>query len=140
MVARRVVSHQWRSAGRVRRLRFKAQGQRIAAPPGPDAIAVERAEHRLVRRAVDELGDTDREVLLLSAWEGLTHAEIAQVIGCSHAAADKRVARAKARLAHRYEVLAADVDADTAVPDGTTRRTTPDHRSPVRARKGGGDA
>jgi DNA-directed RNA polymerase specialized sigma24 family protein len=44
-------------------------------------------------------------VLLLSAWEGLSHREIAEVIGCSQAAVDKRMVRAKKRLAKQYEAM-----------------------------------
>ena len=128
-VARRVVGHQWRSAGRARRLARKAGAIRVVPPTGPDATAIEEAEHQLVREAVMTLGDNDREVLLLSAWEGLTHPEIAEVIGCSVAAVDKRAARAKVRLAERYESLAGS---DGREPD------SPATRSPVRARKGGG--
>lgn len=128
-VARRVVSHQWRGAGRARRLARRAGALRAIPPPGPDSQTVERAEHQLVREAVMSLGENDREVLLLSAWEGLTHPEIAETLGCSVSAVDKRVARAKVRLAHRYESLAGSEPA-TEQPPMT--------RSPVRAPKGGG--
>jgi RNA polymerase sigma-70 factor (ECF subfamily) len=131
-VARRVVSHQWRGAGRARRLAEKAGALPTLMAPGPDVVAASRDEHRLVRQAVMGLAEMDREVLLLSAWEGLTHAEIAEVVGCSHAAADKRVARAKTRLARQYESLG------SSIPDVVEE--PPMKRSPVRARKGGGDA
>jgi len=131
-VARRVVSHQWRGAGRARRLAEKAGALPAVPAPGPDVVAASRAEHRLVRQAVMRLGENDREVLLLSAWEGLNHAEIAEVVGCSLAAADKRVARARTRLARQYESLAGS-------NHGADVEETPMKRSPVRARKGGGD-
>lgn len=104
-VARRVLSHHRRSADRSRRLATKASAVRPLAPPGPDAEAVDRADRQLVRDAVQRLGDIDREALLLAAWEGLSHAEIATVLGCSQAAADKRVARAKVRLAREYAAI-----------------------------------
>lgn len=132
-VARRVVSHEWRGRGRARRLAEKAGSQRIVPAPEPDVVAVESTEHQLVRDAVMTLNEMDREVLLLSAWEGLTHGEIAEALGCSQAAVDKRVARAKSRLARQYELLAGTDPGNTSDSPSTTR-------FPVRARKEGGDA
>jgi RNA polymerase sigma-70 factor (ECF subfamily) len=132
-VARRVLSHQWRSERRARRLVEKAGLLRQIHPVTPEVATVASAEQQLVRDAVTSLRDADRDVLLLSAWEGLTHAEIAEVLNISTAAVDKRVTRAKARLAERYESLA-----------GTDRPTTgadePATSSPVRAQEGGGDS
>ena len=131
-VARRVVSHHRRGARRARRLAEKAGALPALTQSGPDVVAATRDEHRLVRQAVMGLGEMDREVLMLSAWEGLTHAEIAEVVGCSHAAADKRVARAKTRLARQYESLGGS---DPDVGEVPAMK-----RSPVRARKGSEDA
>ena len=132
-VARRVLGHQWRSTSRVRRLSGKVAALPVEPQPGPEAIAQSSAEHCLVREAVMGLRPIDREVLLLSAWEGLTHVEIAEATGLSHAAVDKRVARAKVRLAQRYETLAGDGPQERTAPSGISR-------SPVRARKGGGQS
>jgi RNA polymerase sigma-70 factor, ECF subfamily len=55
--------------------------------------------------AFRSLSDADREVLRLAAWEGLTVAAIATVIGCSAVAAKARLYRARQRLARK---LAAD--------------------------------
>ena len=131
-VARRVLSHRWRSERRARRLAEKAGVLRQVVPATPEVATVASFEQQLVREAVMSLRTTDREVLLLSAWEGLTHPEIAEVLDVSVAAVDKRVTRAKARLAERYESLAgADRD---EIPTG--RPATP---SPVRAQRGGGE-
>ncbi len=102
-VARNVVSHHWRSSQRSRRLALKVGGVRRPDEPGPEVVVVERSEYAAVRVAIAELRPSDQEVLMLSAWEGLSHREIADVIGCSQAAADKRLVRAKARLAKQYE-------------------------------------
>lgn len=104
-VARNVVSHHWRSAGRARRLTEKVAGLSRPSAPAPETVVVERAEYAAVRDAVAQLRPADQEVLLLSAWEGLSHREIADVIGCSQAAVDKRMVRAKARLAKQYESM-----------------------------------
>lgn len=104
-VARNVVSHHWRSARRKRRLAEKVGAVRSLPVPGPDTVVIERSEYATIRQAIAELRPADREVLLLSAWEGLSHREIAGVVGCSQAAVDKRMVRAKARLAKRYEAI-----------------------------------
>ena len=48
--------------------------------------------------ALARLGRRDREVLMLTAWEGLTPKETATALGCTHAAARMRLSRAKRRL------------------------------------------
>ena len=76
------------------------------------------------RDAVGQLRISDREVLLLSAWEGLSHGQIAEVLGLSQAAIDKRLSRAKQRLAKKYQAR--------------TRFNM--HRPPASAAGGGGSA
>jgi RNA polymerase sigma-70 factor (ECF subfamily) len=105
-VARRVLSHQRRGAGRRRRLAGRVAGLGEPPAPGPELVVVERHEYSQVRAAVGRLKPLDREVLLLAAWEGLSHRQIAEVLGCSQAAVDKRMVRAKARLAKQYQTLA----------------------------------
>lgn len=104
-VARRVLSHQRRSAQRAGRLARRVAGVHEPPSPTPDTVVVQRQEYSHVRQAVARLKPADREVLLLSAWEGLSHREIATVLGCSQAAVDKRLVRAKRRLARQYEVM-----------------------------------
>lgn len=53
----------------------------------------------LVGTALMQLGERDREVLLLSAGESLVPAQIAMVLGCSRTAAAVRLHRARRRLA-----------------------------------------
>ncbi len=103
--ARHVLSHHWRRAGRATRLASKVGSMRRLSDPGPEMVVIERSEHVAVRQAVASLRPADREVLMLSAWEGLTHREIAAVVGCSQAAVDKRMTRAKTRLADRYRAM-----------------------------------
>jgi RNA polymerase sigma-70 factor (ECF subfamily) len=55
---------------------------------------------RRVRRAVAELPDADREVLLMRAFEGLSNHEAAAVLGIDPGTASKRHGRALLRL-HR---------------------------------------
>jgi RNA polymerase sigma-70 factor (ECF subfamily) len=84
---------------------------------------VQRQEYDTVIEAIRGLGADDREMLLLSAWEGLTHAEIAEAMDYSLAAVDKRLARAKERLRRQYEA-----------------RTHVGRRPPTRTTKGGDGA
>ena len=65
-----------------------------AAPAG------EAAE---VLRAIGELGEDDRELLLLVSWEGLAPSEAARVLGISALAARSRLHRARRRLRHLME-------------------------------------
>lgn len=51
-----------------------------------------------IRQALDALSDADREVLRLIAWEELSHAEAAAVLGCSENAVAIRVHRARDRF------------------------------------------
>jgi RNA polymerase sigma-70 factor (ECF subfamily) len=51
-----------------------------------------------VSEALRSLAPRDRDVLALSAWEGLRAEEIAVVVGCSPAAARVRLHRARRRL------------------------------------------
>ncbi|MBS1893686.1 MAG: sigma-70 family RNA polymerase sigma factor [Actinobacteria bacterium] len=60
-----------------------------AAPAG------EAAE---VLRAIGELGEEDRELLLLVSWEGLSPSEAGRVLGVSALAARSRLHRARRKL------------------------------------------
>ena len=48
--------------------------------------------------ALARLKDNERELLLLVAWDGLTHEEAAKVLGISRSAFTKRFGRARSRL------------------------------------------
>ena len=50
-----------------------------------------------LRIALAALSDTDRELLLLVAWDGLSPAEAGQVLGLSGVASRSRLHRARAR-------------------------------------------
>jgi RNA polymerase sigma-70 factor (ECF subfamily) len=52
------------------------------------------------------LGDADREILRLVAWEGLPFRDVARVLDVSPVAARVRFHRAKARLAARLDAAA----------------------------------
>lgn len=56
--------------------------------------------------AFNALGERDREVLRLVAWEGLSLADAATVLDCSAVACRVRFHRAKSRLASRLDAAA----------------------------------
>ena len=60
------------------------------------AVAVVARQAALT--ALNSLSESDRELVLLVAWEGLDLREAAQVAGCSRATATMRLHRARRRL------------------------------------------
>jgi RNA polymerase sigma-70 factor (ECF subfamily) len=83
--------------GHRRRLRLFARLHREAetrspSTPGPDATDA------WLPAAIERLPDAYREALKLVSWEGCSHAEAAEVLGCSVNAVALRVHKAKARL------------------------------------------
>jgi RNA polymerase sigma-70 factor (ECF subfamily) len=91
-VARRVLANERRAARRRDGLVSVLRGLRgeAAPPPGFDDSGVLEALGTLKRG--------DQELLMLTAWEGLTTAEAAVVVGCSTRAAHTRLHRARGRL------------------------------------------
>lgn len=63
------------------------------------ATAAERVERsRAVQAAIAELPTDQREALVLSEYEWLSHAEIASIVGATPKAVETRIARARAAL------------------------------------------
>jgi RNA polymerase sigma-70 factor (ECF subfamily) len=99
--ARRVVANQRRS------LRRRAALEERLALEAPAAANEPDREHELVHEALRSLGWRDREVLLLSEWEGLSPAEIAVVLGCLTVTARGRLHRARRRFRTAFEHITA---------------------------------
>jgi RNA polymerase sigma-70 factor (ECF subfamily) len=73
-----------------------------SAPTDPHTELVEAEQRRALRRALEGLGERDREVLLL--WDaGLDYREIAERAGLSPGAVGTTLARARKRLVAAYE-------------------------------------
>jgi len=98
--ARRVLANQRRSSRRREALR-----ERLEREPAPSVADPPDAEETRVREALMRLGLRDREVLLLSEWEGLTPAEIAEVLGCLTVTARGRLHRARRRFREAFDAL-----------------------------------
>jgi RNA polymerase sigma-70 factor (ECF subfamily) len=73
--------------------------QRVAVAPSaePD-FAAAVAERQAMTLALRQLGERDREVLLLAAWDDLDPAAIARALGCTRANVSLRLFRARRRL------------------------------------------
>lgn len=70
----------------------------VAALPDPARIHESRADTRQVRQALDALSADDRELVTLTAWEGLTPTQAGAVLGLTPGAARSRLHRARLRL------------------------------------------
>jgi RNA polymerase sigma factor (sigma-70 family) len=100
--ARRVIANQRRSSRRRAALRERlAQEASVALPAELDQ------EEALVHVALRALRPRDREILLLSEWEGLSPAQIANVLGCITVTARGRLHRARHRFRDAFEALQA---------------------------------
>lgn len=64
----------------------------------PDRNLEQRQNEQLVRKALLALTPEQREAILLSRYQGLSYAEIAQIAGCSEGAVKTRVFRAMETL------------------------------------------
>jgi RNA polymerase sigma-70 factor, ECF subfamily len=99
-IARNLIREFRRRSGRQYEL-AAAAGRRLSA--GADDPADDVAERITVLRALATLPDADRELLTLIAWQGLTNAQAAQVLGCSTATLAVRLHRARRRLERAQE-------------------------------------
>jgi RNA polymerase sigma factor (sigma-70 family) len=108
--ARRVIANQRRSTRR-----RAALAERIAqtAPPHD---ALDDPEASLVHEALRRLNRIDREVLLLSEWEGLSPAQIASVLRCPKVTARGRLHRARRRFRAIFEELTASEHGERRSP------------------------
>lgn len=96
-----------RYEGLVRRLPAPRPAPPPTEPPEPAVAAG-------VRGALDALDEADRELLLLVAWDDLTPAQAAVVVGCTPGAARVRLHRARRRFAAE---LAKRSTPDGQIPD-----------------------
>ena len=98
-VARRVLSTQRRGERRAgalhRRLAESGAPQLVggALPPAVDSTGA------ALREALEQLRESDREILLLIAWEGLSPTQAGAVLGIKAATVRVRLHRARRRLA-----------------------------------------
>jgi RNA polymerase sigma factor (sigma-70 family) len=111
-----VAHNLWRNRTRRDRRRRELLARFRASPPAEACQDPAVLEPGVLRAALASLSDRDQEVLRLVAWDGLTPAEVAVVLGCTPVAARARLHRARGRLAARLGIG----------PD-TQRRARPGH-------------
>ena len=93
-----------RDARNRRHLELLAAEAREAEEPAPD-LTLERAqEAAMARKALDALGERDRQALLLKE-EGLDYGEIAGILEIEKSSVGTTLSRARKRLAEAYEAL-----------------------------------
>jgi RNA polymerase sigma-70 factor (ECF subfamily) len=114
-VAYRVIGNHWRSAARRRRLEDRLHVINGGAAYEADDELVAADQRRLVLAAAARLNDKDVDVLRLAAWEQLSTADIATVLGIAPNAVKQRLHRAKQHLGREYRKL-----------DSPTHRSTPE--------------
>lgn len=95
-VARLVLANHRRGEQRRSRLGERLR-EDVARFVGPDLIAAVET-NLVVAAALDRLGEEDREILRLTAWEGFSPHEIAVVLAIPAATARTRLHRARGRL------------------------------------------
>ena len=96
--ARRVMANQRRSYRRREALHERLaleEAARVGEAPGGEEV--------LVHEALSRLSPTDREVLLLAEWEGLSPSQIATVMCCGRVTARGRLHRARRRFRAAFE-------------------------------------
>ena len=95
-VARRVVSQHNRGNSRRKRLHVKL-GRSVSSVVTEVPAETSDLEERVLS-LIDGLKPDDRELVTLIVWDGMTHAEVATILGCSANAVGIRWHRALKRL------------------------------------------
>lgn len=86
---------------------LKGEAAGRTAPDDPEKEAVREERRRRVRRALDELADRDREILLL--WDaGMNYKEISKETGLAVGAVGTTLARARKRLVVAFDSMEKD--------------------------------
>jgi RNA polymerase sigma-70 factor (ECF subfamily) len=102
-IAARVLANQTRALRRRARLERKLQSLGVVVAPDPATLVLRSARNQEVAAAVRRLKSTDREIVMLYAWEELPRQMIAQMMGMTRAAVDQRIHRSYQRLARILE-------------------------------------
>jgi GDPmannose 4,6-dehydratase len=109
-VARRTVADYRRSTLRRKRLHDRF----FQESTGPQTVVSLDGSTR-TEMALDRLAQRDRDLLTMVAWDGLSHADIGEILGCSPNAVELRYRRARERFKEAFGPL----------------EVTPDRRSPT---------
>ncbi len=77
-----------------------------ASEPSPEAIILQSERRREIQELLLKLNESDRTVLILRDYEGLSYADIAGVMGLTEPVVKVRIYRARTRLKKLYEAEA----------------------------------
>ena len=84
----------------------------VTDEPAPDRVGFDPELSAVVdddlRRALALVGERDRRILLLNAWDGLDGTELAAVLGVSRSGGAAALSRARARLREAWDGLGLD--------------------------------
>ncbi|MGW2712419.1 RNA polymerase sigma factor [Streptomyces sp. NPDC001356] len=86
-------------------------------------VAAEVTDRHIALKALASLSDTDRELLTLIAWHGLSAKEAAQVLNCTGATLTVRLFRARRRLEKALETAQTTEAASAHTPLEATIHT-----------------
>ena len=115
-----VLRDQTRSGRRQERVVARLSGSPLSATPDHGEAVAASVD---VQRVLQLLSPSDRELLMLSAWDDLDAAAIGAVVGCSTTTARVRLHRARRRFAHHLHELTGAPDVRVPAAGGTTRET-----------------
>lgn len=125
-VARRTVADYRRTTLRRKRL----QGRLVQESTGPQAVGSLDGSTR-TEMALDTLAQRDRELLTMVAWDGLSHAEIGEILGCSANAVELRYRRARERFKEAFGPLEVTADRRSPIVRFAAVSTTNHERRPM---------
>ncbi|WP_221176776.1 RNA polymerase sigma factor [Nocardioides pocheonensis] len=101
-IAGNVLKRRWRTLASTDRMTRSAASMVVSASDSHESEVAARldsaADWLVVRTLLDELGDGDREALLLYAWEELSYVEIAVAMDIPVGTVRSRINRARSRL------------------------------------------
>lgn len=94
-----------RNASRRHRVRERASGSPAIELRTPLADLLDREQEQLAARAFEQLGEADREAIVLYYFVGESTGTLADALGISHDAARQRVHRGRAALRDAIDVV-----------------------------------
>ena len=115
--AHRVLSHQWRSRSRAQQLEKRLVDSGQGEQGVPEVIVMQRQETDLVLLAAQRLRRVDQEILRLTIWEELSHAEVGRALSIPPGAVKQRAFRARRNLTREYNRLTGE-DRSPATQEG----------------------
>lgn len=104
-VAFRVLSTHFRGRSRQRKLADRLSNVGVAPVASTEDFILMSENSAQVLKAISRLKPTDQEILKLTVWEELSHAEIAEVLRISVGAVKQRALVARKNLTREYKRL-----------------------------------